>query len=125
MSKIQELRQAQAELAVLEASLEALRPSVEKTRAIIAVVRSEAAKYGLDLTTIALELVPNLAKLYGQQGAKPVKVEVPRTRKPRALKTFVNPHTGEKVETKGGNHKVLGEWKKTYGTAVVEGWYVK
>ena len=29
------------------------------------------------------------------------------TRKPRQLKIYKNPHTGEVVETKGGNHKRL------------------
>ncbi|MGE8457076.1 MAG: H-NS histone, partial [Pseudomonas alloputida] len=33
-----------------------------------------------------------------------------------------NPHNGEVIETKGGNHKTLKEWKATWGGDVVESW---
>ncbi|MCS9086840.1 transcriptional regulator, partial [Pseudomonas aeruginosa] len=32
------------------------------------------------------------------------------------------PDTGEVVETKGGNHKVLKAWKEQYGAQTVDGW---
>jgi hypothetical protein len=44
------------------------------------------------------------------------------TRKPRQIKIYKNPHSGEVVETKGGNHKVLKEWKAEYGSDEVESW---
>lgn len=44
------------------------------------------------------------------------------SRKPRALKTYKNPHSGEVVETKGGNHSVLKAWKSEYGNDEVESW---
>jgi hypothetical protein len=47
------------------------------------------------------------------------------TRKPRVLKVYKNPHTGEVVETKGGNHKTLKEWKADQGSATVESWLTK
>lgn len=31
-------------------------------------------------------------------------------------------NSGEVVETKGGNHKILTAWKEQYGAAQVEGW---
>lgn len=34
-------------------------------------------------------------------------IETKRSRKPRDLKTYKNPHNGEVVQTKGGNHAVL------------------
>ncbi|MFZ6047389.1 histone-like nucleoid-structuring protein, MvaT/MvaU family [Pseudomonas sp. CR3202] len=43
-------------------------------------------------------------------------------RRPRVLKRYKNPHTNEVVETKGGNHRVLKEWKAEYGAATVESW---
>jgi hypothetical protein len=44
------------------------------------------------------------------------------TRKARAVKTYKNPHTGESIQTKGGNHKQLKEWKAEHGSDVVESW---
>jgi len=41
-------------------------------------------------------------------------------RKPRQVKVYKNPHTGKVVETKGGNHKTLKEWKAEQGAATVE-----
>jgi hypothetical protein len=41
------------------------------------------------------------------------------------VKVYKNPHTGEVVETKGGNHKTLKEWKAQHGTAIVESWLTK
>ncbi|WP_369601878.1 histone-like nucleoid-structuring protein, MvaT/MvaU family [Hahella sp. SMD15-11] len=43
----------------------------------------------------------------------------------RALRVYKNPNTGEVVETRGGNHKVLNAWRKQYGKETVEGWRVQ
>lgn len=43
-------------------------------------------------------------------------------RRARETKAYTNPHTGEVVETRGGNHKVLSAWKKQYGAEVVKSW---
>ena len=43
-------------------------------------------------------------------------------RKPRKLKTFRNPNTGEIVETRGGNHKVLKAWKAEYDLTNIDDW---
>lgn len=50
--------------------------------------------------------------------AKPEKA----TRKPRELKTYKNPHSGETIQTKGGNHTTLKAWKAEHGAETVEGW---
>jgi hypothetical protein len=55
----------------------------------------------------------------------PALAATPGTRKPRELKIYKNPHTGEVVETKGGNHKTLKEWKTKHGSDVVESWLKK
>ncbi|WP_025733896.1 histone-like nucleoid-structuring protein, MvaT/MvaU family [Carnimonas nigrificans] len=44
------------------------------------------------------------------------------TRRKRKLKVYRNPHNGEVIETRGGNHKVLKAWKEQYGSDTVEGW---
>lgn len=46
----------------------------------------------------------------------------PRQRKKRKLKIYKNPHTGDVIETRGGNHTVLKTWKKEYGNETVETW---
>ena len=46
------------------------------------------------------------------------------TRKPRKTKVYKNPHTGEVIETKGGNHKTLKAWKDKHGAEVVKSWAV-
>lgn len=43
-------------------------------------------------------------------------------RKKRPLKTYKNPHTGEVVKTRGGNHKVLNAWREQYGKEAVNTW---
>lgn len=40
----------------------------------------------------------------------------------RAMKTYRNPHTGEVVRTRGGNHKTLNEWREKYGKETVQSW---
>ena len=51
------------------------------------------------------------------------KVEAPAgTRAKRPLKTYKNPHTGEVVKTRGGNHKTLNEWRDKYGKEAVQSW---
>ena len=44
------------------------------------------------------------------------------TRAKRPMKTYKNPHTGEVVKTRGGNHKTLNEWRKKHGKEAVQGW---
>ena len=43
-------------------------------------------------------------------------------RRKRPLKTYRNPHTGEVVETRGGNHKTLNAWRKQFGKEEVARW---
>lgn len=46
-------------------------------------------------------------------------------RKERQVKTYRHPLTGEEIQTKGGNHKQLKEWKAEHGSDEVESWLVK
>lgn len=72
--------------------------------------------YGFSLTHIVNLLEPESTK----HSQKPVATT--GTRKPREVKIYKNPHTGEVIETKGGNHKVLKEWKTKHGGDEVESW---
>ena len=47
-----------------------------------------------------------------------------KARKPRILKIFKNPNTGETVETRGGNHRVLKAWKSDYKLASIDEWLI-
>jgi len=44
------------------------------------------------------------------------------TRAKRPMKTYKNPHTGEVVKTRGGNHKTLNEWRQKWGKDAVQSW---
>lgn len=46
----------------------------------------------------------------------------PKTSRKRSLRIYTNPHTKEKVETYGGNHKVIRSWKEQYGEEEVLSW---
>ncbi|MBZ9559114.1 MULTISPECIES: histone-like nucleoid-structuring protein, MvaT/MvaU family [unclassified Modicisalibacter] len=53
------------------------------------------------------------------------KSQAPTGRRRRKLKVFKNPHTGEVVETRGGNQKTLKAWKDEHGDSTVESWLVE
>lgn len=53
------------------------------------------------------------------------KKSIPTTRKPRKLKVFKHPKTGETVETRGGNHKILKAWKTEYKLKNIDEWLVE
>lgn len=46
-------------------------------------------------------------------------------RRKRRLKIYENPHTGDVIKTRGGNHKGLRSWKSEYGDETVESWLVR
>lgn len=77
------------------------------------------AEYGFSLKNVINMLDP-------QAGRRAPAVESKTgSRKPRQLKVYKNPHTGEVVETKGDNHKTLKEWKAEHGSDTVDSWLTK
>ena len=46
-------------------------------------------------------------------------------RKPREVRHYRNPHTGEEVKTAGGNHTVLKQWRKDNPDIDLKDWIVK
>jgi hypothetical protein len=63
-----------------------------------------------------------------QSGTRPstVRAKIPsaKTRKTRKLKIYKNPNTGETVETRGGNHKILKSWKIQHKLANIDEWLI-
>lgn len=115
MSKIAEYRALEAQIAEQLAQLESLKNNEGLKRDIEfeQKLRALMEEYGVNLRSIIALLDPKApAKVVTKAGQ----------RRERTLKTYKNPNTGEVVETKGGNHKVLKAWKDEHGAAVVDGW---
>lgn len=75
------------------------------------------AEHGCSLRDVVNILDPHGANRKGAP-ATPEK----GTRRSRSVKVYKNPHNGEIVETKGGNHKTLKAWKAEFGSNEVESW---
>lgn len=117
MSKAAEYRALERQIAEQLAALEALKGSsaLQKELEFEEKLRKLLNEYGMSLRNVVNILDP-------QAGRGQVQVLAKAPRKERAVKRYHNPHTGEVVETKGGNHKTLKEWKQQYGSDVVESW---
>lgn len=121
MSKLAEFRKLQKSLNERMAALESLKDDSDLKREIEfeKELRELMARYSCSLRTIVALIDPAALTLHGKNSvAFPEK----RTRRARTVKQYHNPHTGEVVETKGGNHKQLKKWKVEYGAQVVESW---
>jgi len=106
MSRIAEFRALEQKLAAQLEELEKLKGNSDLKREIEfeKKLRDLLEKYGFSLRDVIALLDPKSA--LRNQAAQPK-----QTRRERQVKRFKNPHTGEVIETKGGNHKVLKEWK--------------
>ncbi|MDO7908961.1 histone-like nucleoid-structuring protein, MvaT/MvaU family [Pseudomonas sp. 22-AL-CL-001] len=119
MSRLAEFRQLEQLLAAQLAELEALKGSSELQKEIEfeTKLRALLAEYGCSLRDVIELLDPQSL----QRSVVPTGVEK-SPRRARQVKQYRNPHNGEIIETKGGNHKLLKEWKSQYGADVVESW---
>ncbi|WP_404943464.1 histone-like nucleoid-structuring protein, MvaT/MvaU family [Pseudomonas sp. NY8938] len=122
MSRLAEFRQLEQQLAAQLAELEALKGSSELQKEIQfeTKLRALLADYGYSLRDIINILDPQASR----RAAAPVAVNK-APRKAREVKQYKNPHNGEMIETKGGNHKLLKEWKAEYGGDTVETWLTR
>jgi len=122
MSRLAEFRKLEQQLAAQLAELETLKNDDGLKREIEfeQKLRSLLSEYGYSLRDIIAILAPQSVSRRA-----PAAVAEKSTRKPRQLKVYKNPHTGERVETKGGNHKTLKEWKSQHGADEVESWLAK
>ncbi|MBK4998978.1 DNA binding protein [Pseudomonas sp. S31] len=118
MSRLAEFRQLEQKLAAQLAELEALKGSSELQKEIEfeTKLRDLLAKYGFSLRDIINILDPQANR---RSNAPAVETS---PRRARQVKQYKNPHNGEIIETKGGNHKLLKEWKSQYGSDEVESW---
>lgn len=115
MSKIAEYKALEAQLAEHLAQLDALKNDKAMQREIEfeSKLRALMDEYGVSLRGLISILDPQT----DHAAVRPASAKAPRK-----LKVYKNPKTGEVVETKGGNHKVLKAWKTEFGAEVVEGW---
>ncbi|QAX83241.1 transcriptional regulator [Pseudomonas sp. DTU12.3] len=118
MSKLAEYRQLEKHLAEQLQALEALKGNdgLKKEIEFETKLRKLLDQYGFSLKHIINLLEPHHTA-NRQAVASPKK-----TRKQRETKVYKNPTTGEVIETKGGNHRALKQWKAEFGADVVEGW---
>ena len=112
MDKLTELKLKQERLAELQQEVEALEKSkdIQKELAFREDLEKLLTKYGKTVDDL---VPPSASKGSASAG---------RQRRKRKLKVYLNPHTKEKVETRGGNHSVLKAWKAEHGADEVESW---
>jgi hypothetical protein len=119
MSLINEYRATEETIKELQERLKNLSQDdkLKKELEFDAKLRSLMAEYQKSLRDIIALLDPE------SRASKPARVsKAAPAKRARKVKQYKNPNTGEVIETKGGNHKTLKEWKAKWGAAVVEGW---
>ena len=118
MSRLAEFRAAEKALQEQLKQLESLKndAGLKKEIEFEEKLQGLMKTYGKSLRDIVAILDPNSAKSAQQQAT------APKTRRARVVKVYHNPHTGELIETKGGNHRGLKAWKEEHGAATVDSW---
>ena len=111
MSLINEYRAPEEAIKELQARLQSMSADdkLQKELEFEGKLRALMAEYQKSLPSIIAILDPDASKTTGSKRA-------------RKIKQYKNPNSGEVIETKGGNHKVLKEWKAKWGSDVVESW---
>jgi hypothetical protein len=119
MSRLAEFRAAEKALQEQLAQLERMKSdaAVKRELAFEEKLLALMQEYGKSLRDIIAILDASPASLRGGPS-----LPSPKARRPRVVKVYENPHTGELIETKGGNHRGLRAWKDQYGADTVEGW---
>ncbi|WP_439870374.1 histone-like nucleoid-structuring protein, MvaT/MvaU family [Pseudomonas syringae] len=121
MSKLAEFRKFEKKLSERLVAFEALKGDSALQREIEfeQKLRELMAKYGCSLRTIVALIDPNGLSLHNRVS---MNLSQKRIRRARVTKQYHNPHTGEVVQTKGGNHTQLKKWKAEYRALIVETW---
>lgn len=122
MSRLAEFRELERNLAAQLAELENLKndAGLKKEMEFEEKLRDLLASYGYSLRDVINILDPQAARR-----APTVAASNAVQRKPREVKVYKNPKNGEVIETKGGNHRLLKQWKQEYGADVVESWVAR
>ncbi len=121
MSLINEYRATEEAIKELQARLKNLSEDnkLQQELEFEKKLRDLMASYGKSLKDIIALLDPEAKLNKAPRGAA---VKATGTKRARKVKQYKNPHNGEIIETKGGNHKTLKEWKAKWGGDVVESW---
>lgn len=121
MSLINQYRETQAAIAKLQSRLENLKNDsrLQKELEFETRLRELLDEYEKSLPDI-LALLDNEGKS-ARNTNRAVREEAP-VKRTRRLKVYRNPHNGDTIQTKGGNHKQLKEWKAQWGSEEVESW---
>ncbi|QIH06467.1 MULTISPECIES: histone-like nucleoid-structuring protein, MvaT/MvaU family [unclassified Pseudomonas] len=119
MSRLAEFRRLEQQLAQQLAELEAMKNdgSIQAEMQFEDKLHALLGEYGYSLRDVISILDPQA----GTRRQAP-QVHEKSTRKSREVKVYKNPHNGEVVQTKGGNHAVLKEWKAEHGAETVQSW---
>ncbi|MBD8491777.1 DNA binding protein [Pseudomonas syringae] len=120
MSLINEYRATEEAIKELQARLKNLSQD-DKLQAELEFegkLRALMGEYQKSLRDIIALLDPEAKINKAPRGA----VKTTTTKRARKVKQYKNPHNGEVIETKGGNHKTLKEWKARWGGDEVESW---
>ncbi|GID03366.1 histone-like nucleoid-structuring protein, MvaT/MvaU family [Pseudomonas marginalis] len=120
MSRLVEFRKLEQQLAEQLAELESMKSDsgLKKEMEFESKLRALLGEYGFSLKNIISILDPEAGRRTSTLITAPVKA----ARKARDVKIYKNPNSGELIETKGGNHRQLKEWKIEFGADVVESW---
>jgi 2,3-bisphosphoglycerate-independent phosphoglycerate mutase len=121
MSLINEYRSLEENIKELQERLKNLSQDdkLKKELEFEGKLRALMGEYQKSLRDIIALLDPE-AK--GGKPARFAKSAATSSKRARKVKQYKNPNTGEVIETKGGNHKTLKEWKAAWGADVVESW---
>ena len=119
MSRLAEFRRLEQQLAQQLAELEAMKSdgAIQAEMEFEEKLRALLGEYGYSLREVVNILDPQASNRRQAPQA-----QEKSTRKPREVKVYKNPHNGEVVQTKGGNHAVLKAWKAEHGAETVESW---
>ncbi|MCE5980871.1 histone-like nucleoid-structuring protein, MvaT/MvaU family [Pseudomonas sp. LF19] len=119
MSRLAEFRAAEKALQEQMAQLEALKKDAGLKREI------EFEKKLVDLMKHYDKGLRDIIAILDPKASHKGPVSAPKQRRARVVKVYENPHTGELIETKGGNHRGLKVWKEQYGAKTVDSWLRK
>ena len=120
MSLINEYRATEEAIKELQARLANLSQDdkLKKELEFEGKLRTLMGEYSKSLRDVIALLDPESKLSKAPRG----EVKATATKRARKVKQYKNPHNGEVIETKGGNHKTLKEWKAKWGGDVVESW---
>ena len=119
MSKLQEYRSLEDQIRDLTDKLNTLSndDKLKKEIEFEEKLRDLMGQYNKSLKDVIAIIDPDNKLAPAARVSKPA-----GSKRPRKVKQYKNPHNGDVIETKGGNHKTLKAWKQEYGNDTVESW---